>query len=188
MPAFIAAKLSENVFGEVVCANVASYMKVKDALRVINHLGIGFMAKVSPHMIPEKTVDLVNAIPLRKNRKVTGILLQEQDYYTIARFVDTLEFSKVMTIAKEDIRDERVLLRIGTYVENKNLVGKIFMAFSDQRKLNLLQSGYENNYRDELRIMMAHLSPQDADHLHSILSGLPDAVRQQVVEDLGNAD
>ncbi|MCP4122750.1 MAG: hypothetical protein GY751_13435 [Bacteroidetes bacterium] len=30
MPALIAAKLSENVFGEVTCANVASYMRIRN--------------------------------------------------------------------------------------------------------------------------------------------------------------
>ena len=186
MPAFIAAKLSENIFGEVVCANVASYMKVKDALRVVNHLSIEFMAKTCPHLIPEKTEELINAIPLKKNRKVTRILLKEQDYYTIARFVDTLEFSKVMLIAKEDIKDERVLLRISTYVENKTLVGKIFMDFSDQRKTNLLQSAYENNYQDELRNIMAHLSHDDIRHLHTIISGLSEDIQKQLADDLSN--
>ncbi|MCP4122760.1 MAG: hypothetical protein GY751_13485 [Bacteroidetes bacterium] len=187
MPAFIAAKLSENVFGEVICANVASYMRIKDALRVIKHMSVDFMAKTTPHMIPEKTVELVNAIPLRTNRKVTRILLKEQDYYTIARFVDTLEFDKVMTMAKEDIKDERVLLKIATFVENKTLVAKIFMAFSDKQKLNIMRSGYGNEFSDEMRNTINHLSKDDMRHLHSIISGLPEDVRKLVDEDLSNA-
>jgi len=187
MPAFIAAKLSESVFGEVICANVASYMKIKVALRVIKHMSIGFMAKTTPHMIPEKTVELINAIPLRTNRKVTRILLKEQDYYTIARFVDTLEFDKVMVMAKEDIKDERVLLKIATFVENKTVVAKIFMAFSDPQKLNIIRSGYENEFSDEMRNTINHLSKDDIHHMHSIISGLPEDVRKQVDDDLSNA-
>lgn len=185
MPAFIAAKLSENVFGEVVCANVASFMKVKDALRVVNHLSTEFMAKVTPHLIPEKTVELVNAIPMKKTRKVTRILLKEQDYYSIARFVDTLEFSKVMLIAREDIEDERVLLRISTYVENKTLVAQIFMAFQDERQRNIIRSGYENNYQDEMRTTLAHLTAGDLAHVRRIIGALPEDIRRQVEEDMG---
>ncbi len=187
MPAFIAAKLSENVFGEVVCANVASYMKVKDALRVINHLSIGFMAKTTPHMIPENTKELINAIPVKKNRKVTRILLEEEDYYTLARFVDTLEFSKVMTIAKEDIKDARVLLRIGTFVENKTLVGKIFMAFSERQQIDLLQSAYESDYQEELVKVMEHLSTEDINYLHEIIGRLPHTIRTKVEDDLNRS-
>ncbi|MCP4121878.1 MAG: hypothetical protein GY751_09010 [Bacteroidetes bacterium] len=186
LPGFLAAKLSENIFGEVICANVASYMKVKDALKVVNHLSIDFMARTCPHMIPEKTEELINAIPLKKNRKVTRILLGEEDYYTIARFVDTLEFSKVMTIAKEDIKDERVLLRISTFVENKELVGKIFMAFSDKQKINLLQSAYQNDYQDELEKILAHLSKEGINHIRSIIGQLPEAIRSQMEDSLND--
>ena len=135
-------------------------------------------------MIPENTKELINAIPIKKNRKVTRILLEEEDYYTLARFVDTLEFSKVMTIAKEDIKDARVLLRIGTFVENKELVGKILMAFSDKQQINLLQSAYENDYQDELEKIIAHLSNEDINYLHEIIGQLPHAIRIQVEEGL----
>jgi len=186
MPAFIAAKLSENIFGEAICANVASYMKIKDALRITNHLSVEFMAKVTPHLIPEKNEELINAIPLRKNRKVTRILLEEKDYYTVARFVDTLEMSKVIEIADKEVKDELVLLHIASFVENKAVVARIFMNFSEGRRLKLIQTAYENDFRDELMKAMAHLSQDNINHLLSIIVELPFSVREQVTDDLNN--
>lgn len=184
VPAFVSAKMAQNVFGEVVCANISAYMKPKEAIKVMNHLSTDFLAKVTPHMVPEKTVELVNAIPLKTIRKVTKALLAQRDHYTIGRFVDTLELSKVIRIAKEDIHDDVVLLDIATYVENKSVVAQIFLSFTEERKLNQVRLGYEHGYRDELMETMKHLPAGALERMANSIDRLPEDIREQVREDL----
>ncbi len=184
VPAFVSAKMAQNVFGEVVCANISAHMKPKEAIKVMNHLSIDFLAKVTPHMVPEQTVELVNAIPLKTIRRVTKALLVQRDHYTIGRFVDTLELSKVIRIAQEDINDDLVLLDIATYVENKSVVAQIFLSFTDERKLSQVALGYVHGYRGELLETMKYLPENELNRMVDSIVKLPEASRDQVAKDL----
>ncbi len=183
MPAYITAKMSETVMGEVVSANVAAHMKTKDALKVLKHLSTNFLAKVSIHLHPQKCKELINSIPIATIKKVCAELLKMKEYYTLAGFVDVLAIEKVLDVIKV-IESESDLLNISSFVTKKSLIANIVEQLPNKRIAKLINSAYTIDMREEIFAILTELSSDQMHRILNIVKGFPDQNKERIIDDL----
>jgi hypothetical protein len=149
MPAFINAKVAETAVGANITANITYHVAVKDAVGIAKYLSIPFLAEVSENLIPEKSQDIINGFPMDLMRKVIEYMIKKQSHYAIAGFVDYLEQWKVIELAK-NIRDEKDLIRISVFVQNKHLLAELVQGFSDDKLFRTMVAAHELEEHNEL--------------------------------------
>jgi len=171
MPAFVNAKVAETAVGANVTANITYHVPVRDAVAIAKHLSIPFMAEVSENLIPEKSQVLINAFPMDLLRKVIDYMLKKQSHYAIAGFVDYLERWKVIELAKQ-IKDEKDLIRISVFVQNKSMLSGLVPGFSEDKIFRLMMAAHELGEYGELNAVYEYLEGQERERVVKVLERL----------------
>ncbi len=184
-PNYMNAKVAETVLGALITANMSYYMPVKDAIAIMKHLSIPFLANVSEYMTPEKAQNLISQIPIDLLKKVTTELIKNKKYLTAAGFVDVLEISKLLELSKVIYKEED-LIRITTYVENKAYVAKIVEGFSDDKINKIITVAYTNGLEEEVLAVFSHLSTKEVQRTLRVISTLHVHIKTKVLADFEN--
>ncbi|HNF48152.1 MAG TPA: hypothetical protein PLF48_02150 [Chitinophagales bacterium] len=182
MPSFMNAKVGETVLGPMISANLSNYLPVKDAVSVMGYMSSSYLAKVADYMIPEKSVELLNAIPMSILKKVTLELIKHKNYYTSAGFVDVLELDKIVELSKV-ISDENDLIAISEFVENKSCIARIVEGFSDARICKIIETAYQSNRQEDVLSVFMHLTSKETQRMLRLIASLPAAMKKKVLDD-----
>ncbi len=181
VPAFITGKIAQLVMGPQVCANVSQHMDIKEALKVLKHLSISFLAEVSEYLIPHKSADLINAIPQKMVRKVMNQLLQNEKFYTVASFVDVLDLSKVVELSN-DIKSDDDLLVIASFVENKDCLASIVQNLKDQRISKLIKRAFETERADEIVDILKSMNDSQLRRIIKLVDEFSESERNKIID------
>ncbi len=181
-PNYMNAKISETVMGPLIAANMSYYMPEKDAIAIMKYMSIPFLASVSEYMTPEKAKHLINQIPMDILKKVTKELLQNNKYLTAAGFVDVSDINRLVELSKI-IYNEEDLIRISTFVENKNYIAKIVEKFSDERLNKIITVAYQLDIQVEVLTVFTHLSTKEVQRVLKIINQLPTSLKTKVLKD-----
>jgi len=147
LPNSLTARVGEAVFGSTLCAQIAGLLSTSHALDLALKMSNGFLAEVSAMIDPRRAGAVISQIPTDRVVAVAHIMLERQDYVTLARFVDFLSTATIAAVI-DSIPDELELLRIGAYVESSAKLGELVGLLSPER----------------VRAMIAALRGADGDH------------------------
>ena len=172
MPNFVNAKVAETVLDPMITANISYHVSVKDAIGIIKYLSVSFMAKTAEHLIPERSVELLNALSMDLLKKLVTQLLKTKSYFTLAGFVDVTDKRKVLELSNY-IPKEEDLLQISHYVNNKNYLADLVEGFSDAKLKTLIQKSVAINLHDEIIIITTCLNDKQLNRISDILNELP---------------
>lgn len=176
MPAFINAKVAETAVGANITANICYHVPVKDAVGIAKYLSVPFLAEVSENLIPEKSQAIINGFPLDLMRKVIEYMIMKQSHYAIAGFVDYLEQWKVIELAK-NIRDEKDLIRISVFVQNKQMLAELVQGFNDDKLFRTMIAAHELEEHNELMNIYNMLKGPQRDRVVRIIENrLPEYI------------
>lgn len=185
MPNFVNAKVAETVLDPMITANISYHVSVKQSIGIIKYLSVPFMAKVAEQLIPERSVELLNALSMDLLKKLVTQLLRTNSYFTLAGFVDVTEKKKVLELS-HFIQKEEDLLKISHYVNNKNYLADLVDGFSDDRVKRLIQRSVEIGLQEEIVIIATLLDERQMSRVTRILYDLPlstlDKLLQKVSE------
>lgn len=182
MPSFMNAKVGETVLGPMISANLSNHLPVKDAVSVMGYMSSSYLAKVADYMIPEKSIVLLNAIPMSILKKVTLELIKHKNYYTSAGFVDVLELDKIVELSKV-ISDENDLIAISEFVENKSCIARIVEGFSDARICKIIETAYQSNRQETVLSVFMHLTSKETQRMLRLVQTLPSTLKNKVLAD-----
>jgi hypothetical protein len=177
-PNYMNAKISETVMGPLIAANMSYHMPVKDAISIMGYMSTQFLATVAEHMTPENARDLINQIPMAILKKVTTELVQSKKFMTAAGFVDVSDVPRLVELSKIIYKEED-LIRISTFVENKQYIAKIVEGFSDDRMDKIITIAYQHDMQQEVISVFSHLSNKEMQRVLKIVSQLPINLKQQ---------
>jgi hypothetical protein len=181
-PNYMNAKISETVMGPLIAANMSYYMPVKDAISIMGYMSTQFLATVAEHMTPENARDLINQIPMAILKKVTTELVQSKKFMTAAGFVDVSDVPRLVELSKIIYKEED-LIRISTFVENKQYIAKIVEGFSDDRMDKIITIAYQHDMQQEVISVFSHLSNKEMQRVLKIVSQLPINLKTTVLKD-----
>ena len=182
LPNYMSAKIAESVMGPLITANMSYYMPIKDAVSIMKHLSIPYLATAAEYMTPENARQLINEIPIDILKKVTTELVQKKKYLVAAGFVDVSEISRLIELSKV-ITKEEDLIRISSYVENKAYIAKIVERFSDDRLQKIISTAYQFNLQDEVLTVFTHQSAKEVQRILRIISLFPIHLKTQILND-----
>lgn len=182
MPNFMNAKVAETVLGPLIAANMSYHMPERDAIAIMRHMSISFLATVSDFMTPENARNLINQIPMDILKKVTAELVRTKKFVTAAGFVDVSDVSRLVELSKI-ISSEEDLIRISSFVENKSYIAKIVEGFDDTRLKRIINVAYQFDMQEEVLTVFAHLSNKEVQRVLRIINTLPDVMRDKVLID-----
>ena len=181
-PNYMNAKISETVMGPLIAANMSYHMPVKDAISIMGYMSTQFLATVAEHMTPENARDLINQIPMAILKKVTTELGQSKKFMTAAGFVDVSDVPRLVELSKIIYKEED-LIRISTFVENKQYIAKIVEGFSDDRMDKIITIAYQHDMQQEVISVFSHLSNKEMQRVLKIVSQLPINLKTTVLKD-----
>jgi hypothetical protein len=181
-PNYMNAKISETVMGPLIAANMSYHMPVKDAISIMGYMSTQFLATVAEHMTPENARDLINQIPMAILKKVTTELVQSKKFMTAAGFVDVSDVPRLIELSKIIYKEED-LIRISTFVENKQYIAKIVEGFSDERLDKIITIAYQHDMQQEVISVFSHLSNKEMQRVLKIVSQLPINLKTTVLKD-----
>ena len=185
MPNFLNAKVAETILGPMIAANLANHVPIKDAVAILKNLSTTFLSEVAGYMIPEKSVKLIDNIPIDILKKVTISLVEQKKYFVASNFVNALPIQRIITLS-EVIYNELDLILIAELVENKAHIAKIIEQFNDNRTLEIIKTAYSNDKQEVILAVFVHLSKSELNRIIKLLDKLPESVRQQIIEDFKN--
>lgn len=185
-PNYMNAKISETVMGPLIAANMSYYMPVKDAIAIMKHMSTSFLATVSEYMTPEKAKNLINQIPMDILKKVTIELVNRKKYLTAAGFVDVSEVSRLIELSKV-ITQEDDLIKISSFVENKQYIAKIVEGFTDERLTKIITIAYNNNEQENVLSVFQHLNKNETQRILKIITFLPINLKTEILKDFENS-
>lgn len=183
MPNFLNAKVAETVLGPMLTANLSSYVPVKDGLSIMKNLSSSFLAEVSEYMVPEKSYELINEIPIDILKKITSILIRNKKHFIVSNFVNVLDTKKVILVS-EAIYDELDLILISEFIEDKALIARIIEGFSDSKLKNIIQKAYANNKQEDILSVFPLLNQIELKRVLGIVKHLPDSEQETILADL----
>ncbi|CAN5823099.1 hypothetical protein BH11MYX2_BH11MYX2_26340 [soil metagenome] len=137
LPAALVAKIGEAVFGPTLCAQIAGLLPTPYALDLALRMSNPFLAKVSAAIDPRSAGEVVKRIPAERIVAVGHVMLERDDYVSLARFVDYLS-EETLTAVIASIPDELDLLRIGAYVESPIKLAELVGGLAVERTRKML--------------------------------------------------
>jgi hypothetical protein len=180
-PVGIAAIIAEKALGPLLCARVASLLPADRAIDIAKRLGTPFLAEVCLHLDPRKTTDIIRGTPVEQVVDVARILQAQQEFVTMARFVDALTPEAIKAVIAAT-PDEEPLLRTALFAENPARLNEL-VSFMPKARLQRLISKAAGH--DELWIaalsLMTHLDAQWKAELGQLTVALDEATLGQIV-------
>lgn len=156
MPNFLNAKVSEDILGPSITANLTYHIPIRDALGISSHFSTRFMCDVAEHLIPSKLEALLSEFPIDRIRKIISELEKRKGYYTMGNFVDYIPIEKVSVLASE-IKSDETLIRTGTFANKKDRLVTVIEKFSDERLKNLISTGSRLKLCEEILAIILHI-------------------------------
>lgn len=155
MPNFLNAKVSHDILGPQITANLSYYLSAKEAIAIASHFTTSFFADVVEHLVPEKISEMIAITPFEQMRKVVNELILRKNFFIIGSLIDYTPLSSVEKIAK-GIPDPSHLILITYNCQDKLRVLKLFQNFGEQRVREVIQAGLENDYYMQLKSIYEH--------------------------------
>lgn len=155
MPNFLNAKVSEDILGPSIAANLSYHLHPKDAIGIAGHFSIKFFCDVLEHLVPEKIEAMINQSPFDLMRRAVNELLSRRNYFLIGSLIDYTPIDSVEKIAR-GIENLGELISITYNARDKARVLNLFKKFDDNKIFGVMVAGLNSNLSEELKTIYEH--------------------------------
>lgn len=155
MPNFLNAKVSEDILGANIAANLSYHLHPKDAIGIAGYFSIKFFCDVLEHLVPEKIEDMIRQSPFDLMRRAVNELITRKNYFLIGSLIDYTPDASVDKMARgmEKLSD---LILVTYNARDKARVLKLFKNFDDTRIFGTVAAGLNGNLSEELKTIYEH--------------------------------
>jgi hypothetical protein len=185
LPNGTAAKVGEHVFGPLLCARIVGLLAPEHAIDLALRMPDVFLADTSAQLDPRRARELVASLPTERIVAVARVLVERQDFLTLARFVDYLSNDTIAAVIAS-IHDELALLRIAVFIESSAKLAELLDLISDERLQRMLAAVRAANAWDTILPLLAAMGEHALDRFlavesvadHAVLRGLVGAAER----------
>lgn len=160
LPVSASAKIAQNLLGSVLAAGIACELPTDKAGKLAGRLPTEFLAKLSLHLEPSRAGAIIAAVDEDHTVAVAEHLVSQDEYITLARFVNVISDSTLRRIMQQIGDDGICLLKVGLYVEEKPALDKLVSLLTDSQRNALLDAAHENQLWAGMLSLLPHLSEQ----------------------------
>ncbi len=177
LPAPLAATITETAISPALCAIIASNSDVSKLADVAKRLDLSFVAKVATHLDPSRVSDLIDTMPVSRLVEVAQLLAADEQYPTMAMFVDVLVPSTLHTLVAH--LTPLQILRTSALVTSPSAIDEVLSALSDEAVVSLLEEIHHEDLWFEALAILDKLHAGGRGRLGDIaLSRCPEVVNR----------
>lgn len=186
VPTTLAAKGAQLALGPFVAARVAAVTEVDLAVKLVNHLSVAFLARMTPYINPARVADIVARLPEEVVVRTGEILVDKQEYIPLGRFVAHVEVATALKVV--EAAPPADLLQVAVYTDDREELDKIIAAVADQTLVDVLRTAHENDDVDDALTLLAALSVGSRLRVVRVAGTLEDEVRESLVAAVARND
>ncbi|MDT4939520.1 MAG: hypothetical protein QOG80_3191 [Pseudonocardiales bacterium] len=180
LPPALSAKIAENALGPMLCGRIAGVLDLGAAVRLAGHLPPAFLAEVSRFIDPERTAEIVRALPEDLVLRVARVLLDTDEYIVLGRFVAVVDERVAAHVI--EMASGAQLLQSSCYAEDRTRIDALLAHASDDRLADALRAAHEADLFDEAVSLLAFIGVDGQERLSRVLVSVDDpAVADGVV-------
>lgn len=147
LPIGTTAKIAQGALGARLCGRVAGVLDIDTAVAFAAQYRAPFLAELSVYLDPERTADVIAAIPTERAIEVGVLLLEQGHYLTLGRLVSVAPEPVVEGVIASSTPAE--LLRVAFYADDRTRVDAVIAGQSDERLAEFIEAALEENLFDE---------------------------------------
>ncbi len=155
MPNFLNAKVSQDILGPIITANLSYYLPAKEAIGIATHFSISFFSDVIEHLIPEKISEMIALTPIDIMKRAVFELIKRKNFFVIGSLMDYTPIGSVDKIARA-IDDPEHLIHITYNCQDKGRVLKLFQEFGEKRIYDVIKAGLSDTLYSEIKTIYEH--------------------------------
>ncbi len=155
MPNFLNAKVSQDILGPQITANLSYFLTPKEAIAIAGYFPTKFFADVIEHLVPEKISEMIRLTPFDQMRKAVNELLERKSYFVIGSVMDYTPIESVDKIAR-GIADPEHLIHITYNCQDKKRVLALFREFGEKRIFEVITKGMTEELFGEMKVIYEH--------------------------------
>jgi hypothetical protein len=179
IPNFLNAKISEEVLGPHITANITYHVGVKDAISISNFFSNKFFADVMEHVLPEKIEHILKEAPIEKMRIVLQELLKRKNYYQLSSLMDYVPIDRAAKLTLE-VEDYEILSTVAYLSSKKDRHWKILATYTDDRIKGFLQISLEQDRAEMIQEIYNSADSNFKSRLKNLMSGFSENLLSQV--------
>lgn len=159
-PNYMNAKISEQVIGAYITANVCYHIDTTDLNGISKHLSIPFLAEVTEIIIPSKSSRLVNEMSVSILKKIIQHLMENNQHFVVASFIEVVHRKRLLELV-ESIQRESDLIRCSEYIRNSEILKDIFLSLSSTKQMKLIEASIDLNQEAIIVRTLKYMSDRD---------------------------
>ena len=159
MPNFLNAKVSQDILGPQITANLSYYLSAKEAISIANYFPTKFFADVIEYLVPEKISEMISLTPFDQMRKAVDELISRNNFFVIGSLMDYTPLGSVDKIAR-GIFDPGHLILITYNCQDKARVLDLFQKFGEKRIFEVISRGLKPDLFMEMKIIFEHANEE----------------------------
>lgn len=188
LPISLLAMVAEKVLGPMLAARVAGQMDVDRGVGIAERLPTDFLAELCLSLDPDHTQDLIRAMPINRIRDVAKALAKDEEYVTMARFVDIVTEDAIRGVL-EDLHDDAALLHIAFFVEDKPRLERILDLLPETRIVRIIEmAAARNDLWPEALSLMEHVGDGWRGRLGDLAASLDTHVLDSMIRSVASED
>ncbi len=179
VPTTLAAKGAQHALGPLIAARVAAVTDPALAVRLVNHLSVGFLARMTPYIDPAKVAEIVARLP-REVVVATGErLVASREYIPLGRFVAHVDLQTSLEVVRA--APPLDLLQVAIYTDDREALDAIIAAVEEEVLAAVLREAAAAGDIDDALTLLAVLSVESRLRVVRVAGGLEAEVRDALV-------
>ena len=155
MPNFLNAKVSQDILGPQITANLSYFLNAKEAIAIAGYFPTSFFADVIEHLVPERISEMIRLTPFEQMRKAVNELINRKNYFVIGSVMDFTPIESVDKIAR-GINEPEHLIHITFNCQNKKRVLELFEKFGEKRIFEVISTGLTDAIFPLMKVIYEH--------------------------------
>ncbi len=155
MPNFLNAKVSQDILGPQITANLSYFMTPKEAIGIASYFPTSFFADVIEYLIPEKTSEMISLTPFEQMKKAVFELVKRGNFFVIGSIMDYTPIEFVDKMARSLTSPDH-LIHITFNCQDKGRVLKLFENFGETKVLEVITAGLRPDLFTEMKVIYEH--------------------------------
>lgn len=176
IPNFLNAKISEEVLGPHITANITYHVGVKDAISISNFFSNKFFADVMEHVLPEKIQGILAEAPYEKMRIVLIELLNRKNYYHLSNLMDYVPLDRAAKLTLE-VKDYEILSTVAFFSSKKDRLWRILTTYHDERTTGFIKISLEMDRAEMIQEIYDTADQNYKTRLKNMILGIEENLR-----------
>lgn len=180
LPGPVLAKITERVFGPLLCARIAGLVEITRGVDVAKRLSPEFLADVAAQLDPRRASDIITKVPTELVRAIAAELVRREDWVAIGQFAGRLP-DDTMRAGLGEI-DDAALLRVVFVLDDKDEVDNVVNLLGRERLPGLAGQAAKQDQWMAAFDLLTHLGETNADLLATAIGELEPELRAHAAE------